>query len=141
MNHEDIARLKADYQAKLDTETLLIDRTESAEKALQKAEYERNLQFAAKEAQAELRAAVLEAKEDAQQKLNTYIAKIEAKDNEIARLNSEIVALKLRTSKKSYTLERKVISYPRLKKHSINFRVLFYVSRFFIVIFHNHIER
>lgn len=168
LNHEDIARLKADYQAQLDTETLLLDRTESAEKALQKAEstivdkdkiisaqdkqiaelmhatenakalsaennalcaeaekhkkeqekfrqenaalhdqfekaktdYERNIQFAAKETQAELRAAVLETKEKAQQKINTYIAKIEAKDNEIARLNAGIVAQKLRTSKK-----------------------------------------
>ena len=168
LNHEEVARLKADYQAQLDAETLLIDRTESAEKALQKAEStiadkdkiisaqdkqieemihvaenakvlsaennalcaetekhkkeheklrlenavlreqlekiktdtERNLQFAAKEAQAELRAAVLEAKEEAQQKINTYIAKIEEKDHEIARLNAEIVTLKLCTSKK-----------------------------------------
>ena len=65
-----------------------------------KAEHEHNLQFAAKEAQAELRAAVLEAKENAQQKINTYITKIEEKDNEIARLNAEVVALKLRTPKK-----------------------------------------
>lgn len=168
LNHEEVARLKADYQAQLDAETLLIDRIESAEKALQKAEStiadkdkiisaqdkqieemihvaenaevlstesnalcaetekhkkeheklrlenavlreqlekiktdnERDLQFAAKDAQAELRAAVLEAKEEAQQKINTYIAKIEEKDHEIARLNAEIVTLKLCTSKK-----------------------------------------
>lgn len=78
---------------------------EQLEKA--KTDYERNLQFAAKEAQAELRAAVLEAKEEAQQKINTYIAKIEAKDNEIARLNAEIVALKLRTSKKEKSASSK----------------------------------
>lgn len=168
LNHEEVARLKADYQAQLDAETLLIDRIESAEKALQKAEStiadkdkiisaqdkqieemihvaenakvlstennalcaetekhkkeheklrlenamlreqlekiktdnERDLQFAAKDAQAELRAAVLEAKEEAQQKINTYIAKIEEKDHEIARLNAEIVTLKLCASKK-----------------------------------------
>ena len=51
-------------------------------------EHERDLQIAQKEAEAEKRQAAIEAREEAQAKIDAYIAKIEAKDEEIARLRT-----------------------------------------------------
>ena len=53
-------------------------------------EHERDLQIVRKEAEAERRQAVLEAREEAQSKIESYVAKIEARDEEIARLRAEL---------------------------------------------------
>ena len=63
-------------------------------------EYERDLSFAAKEAESERRAAIVAIREELQTKIDTYISKIEAKDDEIAQLKAEIVDLKLKNTKK-----------------------------------------
>lgn len=60
------------------------------------AEHERDLQIVRREAEAERRQAVLEAREEAQAKIEGYIAKIEAKDEEIARLRAELSERKLK---------------------------------------------
>lgn len=65
----------------------------------------RDLEVANERAENAKRAAVLDAQEKAQQKLDSYIAKIdakiEAKDEEIARLRAEIMDLKLQAPKKA----------------------------------------
>lgn len=58
------------------------------------ADHDHHLQIARKEAEAERRQAVLEAREEAQTKIEGYIAKLEAKDEEIARLRAELVEQK-----------------------------------------------
>ena len=59
-----------------------------------RSEHERDLQIVRKEAEAERRQAVLEAREEAQGKIEGYIARIEAKDEEIARLRAALAGRK-----------------------------------------------
>lgn len=89
-----------DLQAQLNEQ---VRARESAERTVQDltaqmqklgAEHERDLQVARKEAEAERRQAVLEAREEAQAKIEGYVTKIEAKDAEIARLRDEAAARK-----------------------------------------------
>lgn len=63
-------------------------------------DHKRDLAFVAKEAESERRAAILTVREDLQTKIDTYVSKIEAKDAEIARMNAEIVELKITNTKK-----------------------------------------
>jgi hypothetical protein len=85
--------------AKKEFERAISDMKKESESA--KKEFERDIQNAKQIAENEKRAAVLEAKEEAQKKIDTYVEKLEAKDAEIAKLKSELVELKLMASKPS----------------------------------------
>lgn len=55
-------------------------------------EHERDLQVARREAEAEKRQAAIEAREEAQAKIDAYVVRLEAKDEEIAKLRAELTA-------------------------------------------------
>ena len=96
--------------AKDAAERAKLDLSEKLDKT--KAEYEkaietltknlaRDLEVASERAENARRAAVIEAKEEAQKKIDSYIVKIEAKDEEISRLKAELMDLKLQMPKKA----------------------------------------
>ena len=96
--------------AKDAAERAKLDLSEKLDKT--KAEYEkaietltknlaRDLEVASERAENARRAAVIEAKEEAQKKIDSYIVKIEAKDEENSRLKAELMDLKLQMPKKA----------------------------------------
>ena len=108
----DIADLK---KAKENADRLHLEAAEKCDKIIAententnriKADHARDLANEREKAETAKRAAAIEAREDAQKKIDSYIEKIEKKDDEIARLQAEIMELKLqRPSKKAEKAE------------------------------------
>lgn len=85
------------------------ERADVAERALEASnaknsalisEHNRELVHAKKEAETACRAAAIEAREEAQEKINSYIAKIEARDIEISNLKLELAELRAAKTEK-----------------------------------------